>query len=144
MGEWEPWPAAQRPGHTLHGARGFERSGGATPPDLRSSWLLHEWMFLRNAALARLRRGTIVFEVGKAFIMSNRVWICTDVLDDLLVGCAYAVYRFVCGSQISKITPARRCTMSKYSSPCQTSPSTKSVTGLLAWLASQRSPELQP
>ncbi|MBX3229534.1 MAG: hypothetical protein KIT84_17050 [Labilithrix sp.] len=40
-----------------------------------------------------MRRDTIVFEIGKAFIMSDRVWICTDVgtrtvcavlLDDLL------------------------------------------------------------
>ena len=41
--------------------------------------LAREWAFLGNAALARLRRDTVVFEIGKAFIMSDRVWVCTDV-----------------------------------------------------------------
>lgn len=42
-------------------------------------WLMREWVFLRNATLAWLRRDTVVFEIGKAFIMGDRVWICTDV-----------------------------------------------------------------
>ena len=55
--------------------------------------LSREWVFLKNAVLARLRGDTILFEIGKPFLMGDRVWICTDVgsrticavlLDDLL------------------------------------------------------------
>lgn len=42
-------------------------------------WLLREWGPLKGAILARLRGDTIVFEIGKAFIMGGRVWVCTDV-----------------------------------------------------------------
>jgi len=42
-------------------------------------WLMREWALLSNAALARLRGDTVVFEIGRAFMMGERVWVCTDV-----------------------------------------------------------------
>lgn len=41
--------------------------------------LLREWAFLKYAALPRLNGDTIAFEIGKPFLMGDRVWICTDV-----------------------------------------------------------------
>ena len=40
---------------------------------------MREWSFLRQSLLSRLRGDTFVFEIGKAFTMGERVWICTDV-----------------------------------------------------------------
>jgi hypothetical protein len=54
-----------------------DRKAEATPKVVR--WLSREWILLSNAIRARVRRDTVVFEIGKPFLMSDRVWICTDV-----------------------------------------------------------------
>jgi hypothetical protein len=54
-----------------------ERKAEATPKVVR--WLSAEWRRVRGAILARARGDTILFEIGKPFLMDDRVWICTDV-----------------------------------------------------------------
>ena len=61
--------------------------GGPRPPEVvaernprgLSAWLRRLSMNVTWAVRAILRRETIVFEIGRPFIMGDRVWICTDV-----------------------------------------------------------------
>lgn len=41
--------------------------------------LLREWRAMKVAIRAVSRGETMVFEIGKPFLLSERVWICTDV-----------------------------------------------------------------